>query len=180
MLLRSIALRFLCSLTLAIWVGGFTFYGAAVIPILHDEIDSFQAGGITRRVTNVLNAVGVATLAVWSLAAWFERSVESALVRRVRLGLLATTLVLLLFLMILHGIMDERLEAGSLRGFYRLHRVYLIASTAQWLANLGLMAISPILRGASQTSPLELLREDRDRSGRRCPTIRSHEENDQP
>ncbi len=37
--------------------------------------------------------------------------------------------------------MDGRLESGSLRGFYPLHRIYLIASTAQWLANLGLLAV---------------------------------------
>jgi hypothetical protein len=180
MYIRSLVLRFACSLTLAVWVGGFTFYGAVVIPILHEELDSLQAGGITRRVTDVLNAVGVATLTVWSLAAWFERSVEPHPVRRARLGLLATSLVLLLFLILLHEIMDQWLEAGSLRSFYPLHRAYLIASTAQWFANLGLMALSPVLRGASRASLLESSREDRHRRARECPTTRSHEQQNHP
>ncbi|MGP0066784.1 MAG: DUF4149 domain-containing protein [Isosphaeraceae bacterium] len=150
---RSLTLRFACSLTLAVWVGGFAFYGGAVIPILHDAMDSLQAGGITRRVTDVLNAVGVATLAVWSLAAWLERSSGPPRVRRARLILLGITLMLLLFLIVLHGIMNERLETGSLRGFYPLHRVYLIASTVQWVANLGLMATSLVLWGHREQEP---------------------------
>ena len=64
------------------------------------------------------------------------------------------TLLLLLFLIVLHGIMDERLETGSLRGFYPLHRAYLIASTVQWVANLGLMATSLVLWGHRDQEPV--------------------------
>jgi hypothetical protein len=84
-------------------------------------------------------------VALWWLSAWADRSDGAALARRSRLGLLFTPTVILLGLIGLHGVMDERLESGSLRGFYPLHRIYLIASTAQWFVNLGLMAVVLIL-----------------------------------
>ena len=81
------------------------------------------------------------TVALWWLAAWAERSAHPALARRARLGLLAASTLMLLALVRLHQLMDSRLDTGTLRGFYPLHRIYLIASTAQWVVNLGLMAI---------------------------------------
>ena len=37
----------------AVWLGGFTFYGAVVLWVLHDEYGSLDAGRITQRVTEV-------------------------------------------------------------------------------------------------------------------------------
>ncbi|HEV3163322.1 MAG TPA: DUF4149 domain-containing protein [Isosphaeraceae bacterium] len=142
---RLLSLRFLCLASLAVWVGGFTFYGAFVIPILHDEMESLQAGGITQRVTDVLNAVGAATLAVWWFAAWVERSVGSRATRRARVLLLITTSTILTFLCWLHIVMDHKLENAELSSFYPLHRAYLIASTIQWGVNLGLLLVSLML-----------------------------------
>jgi hypothetical protein len=149
---RSLALRFLGLLTLSIWVGGFTFYSAVVIPILHDAIGTSETGAITRRVTHAINAAGVATVAVWWLIVGLERSLASGSLRlrRARFWLLAGTSALLVFLVVLHRVMDDRLDAGRLQGFYPLHRVYLIASTAQWFLNLGLLLV-PLLEG--KTSP---------------------------
>ena len=59
-----LALRSLAMIVHAVWLGGFTFYGAAVIPILHEEYGSLDGGLITRRVSDRLNALGVATVAV--------------------------------------------------------------------------------------------------------------------
>lgn len=140
MSLRLFALRFLCLLSLAVWCGGFTFYSAAVIPVLHDEMDSLQAGRITQRVTHSLNAAGVATLMLWWLEALLEPSSGQARIRRARLLLLGVSTAILTLLVLLHRVMDQRLAAGGLRGFYPWHRAYLIASTIQWFANLGLFA----------------------------------------
>lgn len=144
-----LALRVLCLLGLSVWVGGFMFYSAVVIPVLHDVLGSVETGYVTQRVTDFLNAAGVASLLTWWAEAWAERAAVPVRARRARLGLLAATTFLLLFLIALHRVMDGRLESGSLRGFYPLHRVYLLASTAQWFVNLGLIAISLVLWRAS-------------------------------
>ena len=145
--LRSLVLRFLSVLSLAVWVGGFTFYSAVVIPVLHDVLGSLDTGYVTQRVTDFLNVAGVASVSVWWFAVWAERSLGSARARRLRLGSLAGTTLLLVLLVILHRVMDRRLETGSLRGFYPLHRAYLIVSTAQWFLNLGVVAASLVLWG---------------------------------
>lgn len=154
--LQSFVFRLLCLLALSVWMGGFTFYSAVVIPVLHDSLGSLETGYVTQRVTDYLNVIGVGTVLIWWAAAWVERSVGSARGRRTRLVLLATTTLILLGLIVLHRVMDGRLEAGSLRGFYPLHRVYLIASTVQWLVNLGLMTtllVSPDHRTGLSSVP---------------------------
>ena len=139
--MRVLVLRFLCLLSLSVWVGGFTFYSAVVIPVLHEAMGRLDTGFVTQKVTNAINAAGAVTVALWWLAAWAEGAAHPALARRARLGLLAATTLILMALVRLHQLMDSRLESGTLRDFYPLHRIYLIASTAQWFVNLGLMAI---------------------------------------
>lgn len=150
--MRLLVLRFLCLFTLSIWVGGFTFYSAVVIPVLHESLGSLDTGYVTQRVTDYINAAGGVALVLWWLSAWVDCSAGSAVARRTRLILLATTSVLLVGLIALHWIMDGRLESGGLRDFYPLHRIYLVASTAQWFVNLGLMTTVLVLRreGAGQ------------------------------
>ena len=145
---RTFAARYATLTSLSVWFGGFTFYAAAVVPILHDELDVFQAGLITRRVTDLLNCVGVATLAIWWTATWREPSRASCSRRGylTRVALLTSTSLLLGFLIILHRVMDQRLDAMGTRGFYPLHRVYLIASTVQWFVHLALFALTALER----------------------------------
>jgi hypothetical protein len=140
-----IALRLSALLTLAVWVGGFTFYGAVVIPILHDEMGVRATGFVTKRVTDAINVMGAITLAVWWLTVAIERSAGSARIRRAKLSLLIATTATLIFLAALHRVMDRRLDSGDFQDFYPLHRAYLIASTIQWLLNVGLMAASLVL-----------------------------------
>ncbi|MEO6808439.1 MAG: DUF4149 domain-containing protein [Isosphaeraceae bacterium] len=140
MRLRTLALRVVANFALALWIGGFTFYGAVVVPILHEDLDSLQAGGITRRVTDSLNLSGLAALAIAWPAAWSDHTRASNRVRRLRFGLLALTSLCLIGLMGLHVVMDSQLDAGRLRGFYPWHRIYLILSTVQWFVNLALIA----------------------------------------
>lgn len=143
--MRLLFLRFVCLVTLSIWVGGFTFYSAVVIPILHEFLGPVDTGYVTRQVTDSINAAGFVTAACWWLLVWVDRKPSDQervpiRARRIRLGFLSTTSAILLFLVGLHQIMDGRLDSGDLREFYPLHRVYLIASTIQWFANLGLMS----------------------------------------
>ncbi len=139
--LRSLALRVLCLLGLSVWMGGFTFYSAVVIPVLHESLGSLETGYVTQRVTDYLNYIGVVVVLIWWVATGVERGEGPARVRAVRLLLLAASTLILVGLIALHRVMDGRLETGSLRGFYPLHRVYPIASTVQWFVNLGLMTV---------------------------------------
>ena len=52
--------RFVALWTLAFWMGGFTFYAGAVIPVLHDQLGgALESGLVTQRVTIDLNLLGV-------------------------------------------------------------------------------------------------------------------------
>jgi hypothetical protein len=135
-------LRWVGLVALSVWFGGFTFYGAVVIPVLHDAMESAEAGNVTRQVTDTLNAIGVGTLAWWWGLAWSERATGPEWAARTRLGLLGLDSAILGGLIVLHQVMDQRLDAGSLRGFYPLHRAYLMASTVQWVANIALVGVS--------------------------------------
>ncbi len=141
MSLRLLVLRLLGLVAMAIWFGGFTFYSAVVVAVLHDALGSVAGGQITQRVTVTLNTIGLVAVALWWLLVVAEPQERKGVRGKARLGLLVATTVLLAFLIVLHGELDRRLDAGHLLGFYPLHRVYLVASTAQWFANLGLLAL---------------------------------------
>jgi hypothetical protein len=93
-------------------------------------------------VTDALNLLGAGTVALGGMVAGFERS--CARIRGFRskaaIGLLAVTTLCLVALIILHRLLDRRLDTAELRGFYPLHRAYLWVSTIQWLTNLALLA----------------------------------------
>src|SRR5947209_926968 len=135
--------RFVAVWTLAIWLGGFTFYAAAVIPVLHDQLGgALESGLVTQRVTIDLNLLGVATVVIGLVLAMFERASgwRGPFRSKVSLGLLASTALCLLALFVLHPMLDRRLEAGEMAAFYPLHRAYLWVSTVQWVTNSALLA----------------------------------------
>jgi hypothetical protein len=136
---------------LAVWLGGFTFYSAVVIPVLHDQLGSpTETGLVTQRVTDVLNFIGFVVIVV----AWIGVGLERSWARPDRwttglsLALLSATSVCLIALLALHRVMDRMMISDSMTGFYSLHRVYLWVSVLQWLANLGLMAAWADVRGS--------------------------------
>jgi hypothetical protein len=145
MTIRTRMLRWFFLVALTIYVGGFTFYSAVVIPILHDRLESaLDAGLITQRVTNALNLLGVATL----FLGWYVYCVRSR--HRLRgdppsrwdFWQLMISSICLMVLLVLHWLLDRKLETGTLGGFYTYHRAYLWVSTVQWFANLGLLTRS--------------------------------------
>ena len=135
--------RLLAVLLLAVWWGGFTFYALVVVPTGHQVLRSkVRQGFITQQVTNQLNVLGAATLALllWQWVAT-RREVNSpgwsrtAVVSWVVLGV---TLALLFWL---HPRLDALLDAEHRTvldddKFYALHRIYLVVATVQWLAGL--------------------------------------------
>lgn len=155
MTLGSLLLRTACLSAMAVWVGGFCFYAGVVVPILHDEFDSLSGSFVTRRATDSLNLIGLATIALWWAWALLGNRLGPASWRRARIGLLGTSSIFLLSLFVMHARMDRMLDTTGLTSFYPWHRAYLIVSTAQWAANLGLIASAVRLIGAgSETDVL--------------------------
>ena len=137
-------LRLLAHWSLALWIGGFTFYSVVVIPVLHDQLGSvLETGLITQRVTDHLNLVSLVAIAVGWCRAMIDR--PRAKIRRKRWGwavfVLAVSTVCLGALVLLHRDLDSRLGRGEMNGFYALHRIYLWTSTIQWLASLVLLSL---------------------------------------
>jgi hypothetical protein len=149
-----ILVRFVSVLVLIIWVGGFTFYGAAVIPILHRMFDSAQAGRVTALATDVLNRVGGVTVGLWWLLVLLERASGARWYRLVRLGLLSTSTIMLGVLVWLHAVMDQHLAATGLARFYPLHRAYLIVSTVHWFVNVSIVWVSLALWDGTRQRPM--------------------------
>ncbi len=143
--LKTVAIfvvRRLYWVALSIWLGGFTLYSAVVIPILHDHLGvPLEVGLITRRVTNVINAIGGATLLMgWLLAVDSRgRPKDRIPANRLRHGALVLSTLCLAGLVVLHVVLDAKLDTDRLTGFYSWHRAYLWVSTVQWLANLALL-----------------------------------------
>ncbi len=134
--------RYFTILTLAVWMGGFTFYAEIVIPTASVVLGSHrQAGFITQQVTHWLNLLGLAALAVflWNLLA--EWRGQPARRRRSLAAAWATMLLAHVGLFATHPLMDRLLDAPA-RGirdsdhFENLHTVYITIATVQWIAAL--------------------------------------------
>ena len=152
-------LRLLFLATLSIYIGGFTFYSVVVIRILHDRLERFEAGLITQRVTDALNALGGGTL----LLGWCVLGLTVVCRARGDRGSrwqfwpLTISSICLVILVVLHRVMDHKLATGTLAGFYPWHRAYLWTSTVQWIANLVLL-----IQSAGRSLRLENVASDRD------------------
>ena len=121
------------------------FYGAVVVPVGAEVLGSHrQQGFITQQVTDSLNLVGVAALAVWAceLAA-----INKSNGRHYRWAAWLLMALLMVALIWLHPRMDEMLNAEELTvvdlpRFRRLHQWYLSLSTVQWLTAVLLLALT--------------------------------------
>ncbi|HWE40746.1 MAG TPA: hypothetical protein VG406_29670 [Isosphaeraceae bacterium] len=153
---RDLAARSLAMLAMAGWLGGLAFYGAAVIPVLHDAVGGTRAGlTITPRVTDRLNLVGLGVLALWWPLVVAERDLGPARARRLRVAALGLSTTILSALAALHRVMEHHLDTTGLAGFYPYHRAYLLASTVQWLANVGVLVASLAIWGGGRNLSMD-------------------------
>jgi hypothetical protein len=134
--------RWLFLVALSIYIGGFTFYSAVVIPVLHDRLESsFETGLITQRVTDMLNLLGAVTLSLgWSVDGLSAvREFRSDRGSHWKIWPLVISSICLIVLLVLHRVLDHKLRTNTFAGFYPCHRAYLWTSTVQWFANLALL-----------------------------------------
>ncbi len=134
--------RFLFIAAVGLWLGGFTFYGAFVIPVGTSVLGGHvRQGFVTQQVTDSLNSVGSVAICVifWNAAAvWRARS------GWVRFGLAATGALMALTqvqLLIMHPMLDRLLDPAARaiidrHRFDALHRIYLIGASVQWAAGV--------------------------------------------
>jgi hypothetical protein len=134
-----ILFRFVLLTSFMLWQGGFTFYGAVVIPAGHRVLGThLEVGFITQDVTLWINVLGdiSCALLLLNLLSFGHRQ------RRLTQGLLGTLLVIAvaqIVLHLLHPAMDALLDSKDHEllqrpAFDRLHRIYLLTATLQWVA----------------------------------------------
>ena len=117
---------------LSLWIGAIAFYGAVVVPAGGKVLGATAQGFITQRVTAELN-----TLALIAIAALAWNTFVAP-----RRALVIAWLVLLVAqvaLFALHPYVGALLDAAARQvtdhaGFYVRHRIYLLVTTAQWVA----------------------------------------------
>lgn len=123
----------------ATWFGGFTFYTAIVVPIGTDVLGSSRTQGfVTQQVTNKLNLIGGPTILMMLIDLTYFRRTRARKVNLCFAATLTGIAVLWFVLLIVHPMLDAMLEPDHEHvlddaKFYSLHRVYLWASTIQWL-----------------------------------------------
>lgn len=135
----GVLFRFVTMAIIIVWLGGFTFYAAVVIPTAHHVLGThLEVGFITRQVTHWLNLGGALTVLALAANLWLLRC-DGVLGLR-PLALTWCILVMsLITLLVLHPHLDSFLdevehEIAHRTDFYVWHRAYLIVATIQWCA----------------------------------------------
>jgi hypothetical protein len=133
---KTLLHRYIVLLTLAFWMGGFTFYTGVVIHVGNHVMGGERdIGFITQAVTIWLNRIGVMALVILAASAWTQqRGTARTLLWLSWLGMAATQTGLYL----IHPVLDAMLDTsthkihGRMDVFFNWHRLYMTVATAQW------------------------------------------------
>jgi hypothetical protein len=127
----------IATLLLALWWGGFTFYASFVVPegmkVLGNHI---RMGLITQAVTTYLNCIGCFSLVYSGIALYIVgrqlKSLKNPGAEYIAL-VFCQCILLALHVKLSGLIVVDGQEPTTMSGFYSLHRIYLLTSTAVWL-----------------------------------------------
>jgi hypothetical protein len=145
--------RFLVVQALMLWQGGFVFYAAVVVPTGTDVLGSFPQGRVTRHVTDAMNLIGMAALAVLAWDQFQNRDSNGG--RRLRWAIWASLAAAQAALFLLHSRISSHVDFamdGAILdywAFYLWHRIYLCVAAAQWAA--GVVYVAVMLRAWNGT-----------------------------
>jgi len=139
--------RILLLLVFAIYWGGLTFYTGFVVRISHDVLNDPMDGGlITQRVTEVLQMLGVVTVALMgcNCVAVVRQSPKYGYALVGFAALLGCSLI---GLFLVHGQLDAIIDVEASEIIDRVafdagHRRYNQLTTIQWLASLAYLPIT--------------------------------------
>ncbi|MFQ3594379.1 MAG: hypothetical protein SNJ82_14470 [Gemmataceae bacterium] len=125
---------------LMMWVGGFTFYTAIVVPLGTEQLGAIGQGFITREVAIRINIIASITIALLLIDQLLTAD-PSRLRRGLRLTLWLLLVAAQLGLFLLHGWLDSYLDLQTQQiearpSFYQWHRLYLWLHTGQWVVAL--------------------------------------------
>lgn len=144
----------------AIWFGGFFFYVSFVVPIGNELLgSSFEQGLITREATvplNYLACFAASCMLLESILTW-RRS--ATIRRKIQLGFVIVLSAMTVWLMWLHPQIDAFVDVelheivGDYDRFYWLHRLYLWASTLQWVAGWGWLVCYVVAKQSNEKLP---------------------------
>ena len=134
--------RYLAFHLFALWQGGFLLYAAVVVPAGTEVLGGAAAQGvITTRVSDTLNLIGVAALA---MAAWDVAMGRDPNDRRAtaRWACWSVMMACLYVEFVCHELLDSFMDPARTRvvirpPFRTVHVIYLWAATLQWVAGLG-------------------------------------------
>lgn len=156
---RNLATRirlFLLLVVYALAFGGFTFYAGFVVPTGGRVLDPTTQGFVTREVVPWLNYFALATAVLFV--------VEMILTRRSAKRVSAFYFLPVATIVACFGVLvfiypemnalldDEQMAVRNTEKFYGLHRIYLWASTFQWLSLISIgWAISGIAKRETES-----------------------------
>ncbi len=148
---------------MTLWLGGFTFYAAFVVPIgAHALGSELEQGLVTRDVTLVLNRLAASLAIAWGLAIVGRRG------RKLGIESFAWSLFAAMtgLLFVQHASVDRLLDLPQRSvvdydRFYAAHRIYLIAATLQWLAAVTGAVIRSLAPSSSDSADASLPVDDR-------------------
>ena len=129
----TLARRALALAAFAFWLGGLSFYALVVVPVGTEVLGGAVAQGfVTQAVTVRLNLVASGALAALAWNAFVTR-------RRAIVASWAVMVAAQCVLFALHPRLDHLLDPAAHTvvdhaRFYAVHRVYLLVTTAQWIA----------------------------------------------
>ena len=135
--------RSLVLAALVFWLGGFTFYGAVVIPVGLRAIGKPQTL-VTGPVTQCLNLAGAAALVpfAWDVLRCRDASAGRCGLRWAAWAGMAATLAVLFEL---HQLLTQQVDMGASAAdplFRTLHQAYRGVGTAQWVCGVVYAAVS--------------------------------------
>ena len=141
MKLLEFAKRFVLMAAFGLWLGGFTFYTAFVIPIGHRHFPGRQFGFLTGEVTAVLGYLSAAAIVLTLINLAMEWRRIPGGWRWASVGTAMVLLGTLVAIFLVHAKLDAVLDYHAHRiidtnPFEPLHERYELLATIQWGAGL--------------------------------------------
>jgi len=128
---------FFITFLFALWWGGFTFYSSIVVHLGMEILgDHIKMGMITKSVTNYINGIGSIVLFISLPFLIANKKTGENYFHTIGWEWFVLVCLQLVLLYVHHVLASMITVAGTITlqpGFYNVHRIYLLTSTAMWV-----------------------------------------------